>query len=112
MESTATLRATSYEGNSLTTLDGYHVSEHAQQRMIQRCVPPQDVRAVLQSSTVICEVDSAGISQYRGVIGSRPIRVTINEITNVIVTVAAPARSSLNSDYDWFSIGTALEHRV
>jgi hypothetical protein len=95
------------EGNP-DKLGGYVVSDHAKSRMTERCVAAEEVEAVLRSRTTRCEVDCAGIAQYRGSVRGRPIRVTVNELANVIVTVAAPA--ALHHADHWLSVDASLRY--
>lgn len=87
-------------------LGGYRVSQHAKCRMTERCVTAEDIEDVFQSRMTRFEVDCAGIAQYRGIVRGRPIRVTVNELANVIVTVAALA--PIPGANHWLSIGVSM----
>jgi hypothetical protein len=80
-----------------TFISGYRLSKHARMRMDERHISAEDVRDVIEDPMTMCEVDCAGIAHYRGRALSRPIRVTVNELGSVIVTVAAPMATNVAS---------------
>jgi hypothetical protein len=87
-----------------TKLGGYVLSAHAKRRMIERSIAAEDVASVFKSQTTYCEVNSAGIAHYRASVRGRRIRVTVSELANVILTVAAA------TPFDRAAAGVTLQH--
>jgi Domain of unknown function (DUF4258) len=89
-------------------VDGYLLSRHALDRMSERDVSLEDLRSVLRNREVMPQIDASGISHYRAMVRSRPIRVTFNAVSNIVITVTAAPQASHHVNFEWFSIGASV----
>lgn len=93
------------------TVAGYRLSSHALDRMIERGVTAEEVLLALTDAADFEQADGFGLIHYQAKIGGRPVRVTVNALTSIVVTIVAPALKHANSPYGWFSLGASLQVR-
>jgi len=87
----------------------YVLSSHALQRMEQRGVSMEEVLCVLGDPSDIEAADGSGLIHFQAQAAGRVIRVTVNALSNVIVTVVTPGSTRAKSPYGWFTLGADLE---
>jgi hypothetical protein len=93
-------------------IDGYRLSGHAIERMHQRDITVEEALFVLLHPTEIEQADGFGLMRYAATIAGRPISLTVNALTGVIVTVVAPIRKPGTSAFGWFAVGSLTEART
>ena len=98
--------------SALSSYEGYSLTTHAGQRMNERQISAADIREVLGRPTWIEHGDRPELLNLRSTIRGRALRVTVNAITDSIVTVAEDRRHSCSSTFGWFTLGAAVGVRV
>ncbi len=93
-------------------IDGYRLSRHAIERMHQRVVTFEEALFVLLHPAEIEQADGFGLMRYSAAIAGRPIGLTVNALTGVVVTVVAPVRRPATSAFGWFAVGSLTEART
>lgn len=97
--------------DSQKIIGGFRLSSHAQGRMVERGVTAEEVLMVLADPTEFEQAEEFGLIHYRATLSGRLIRVTVNALANVVVTIVAPALEHAKSPFGWFSLGASLQAR-
>ena len=90
----------------------YRLTRHAIDRMVERGVSMAELLSVTDDPTEVESANSPAFVRFSRYSAGRVICVTIDALTDVIVTVVAPRLSDSKSDFGWFTIGSAVGERV
>jgi hypothetical protein len=84
------------------------LSGHAAARMEQRGVTFEEVLAVILKPARVDQADGYGRIQYTSYLSGRLVCVTVDALSDVVITVVAPELRDAKSPYGWFSLGSAI----
>lgn len=93
-------------------IDGFRLSLHAIERMQQRDVTFEEALFVLLHPSEIEQADGFGLMRYAATIAGRPISLTVNALSGVVITVVASVRRPATSAFGWFAVGSLTEGRT
>ena len=77
--------------------------------MRERHIMAWEISEVLDNPTMLNQRDCQGVIHLRAFVTGRALRVTINALTDCVLTVAEDVRHSCPSTYGWFSLGAAFQ---
>ncbi len=87
----------------------YRLTSHALQRMAEREVTVEEVRSVIYAPATVDQADAPHLIHYRAHLRGRDLRVTINALTDDVLTVVAEPPRGSGSSFGWFTLGASLE---
>ena len=113
MQTISSLPTRSPEGSVLNKSAFYETcwSAHAYERMIERQISAADVHEVLQRPESLEHGDRPELINLRSTVRGRALRVTVNALTDCIVTIAEDKHHSCSSAFGWFTLGAAIDEQ-
>lgn len=79
--------------------------------MIDRGVTEGEVRRVLSAPTGVDQADQPPLVHYRAAHRGRDLQVTVNALTDTVVTVVTAPLAASGSRFGWFTLGAAQDAR-
>jgi hypothetical protein len=79
--------------------------------MAEREVTAEEVMSVLHAPATVAQGDASQLVHSWARIRGRYLRVTINAVTDVVVTVVTEPLKASGSLFGWFTLGASLEVR-
>ncbi len=77
--------------------------------MLERSVSFEEIMLVIAKPRCLGQAAGFGTVFYEAEVRGRSVRVTMNALNNLVVTVVAEPFGTASSSYGWFSIGCSFE---